>query len=405
MGTPHGMRNTDLTRQTISTRWQQNGSDPYSETNTLTNDTTYQFFVYAQTIRPMPKVLDNTTLRWSKYYQERYTGSTTDINLFLGKWYRSGHIGVAGNVSMQGAWTNKVAEADQTALTRLYDEFRGGLDLSIDLYQYKQTVALTESIFSVVRYIRTFNIPKLYKSYLAYQRHRARNLKGIQFEDAARRRKRLRDAGGLWLQYSYGIKPLVDDVYGIADELLRNIEPLMKVKGRARVETIRKLSGSTNIAGWSGAKYIEDHKEIEKVSYCCTFKHSAATVQMLSRFSTLNPVGFVWENTPFSFVVDWFFDFGGYLRNMESSILSSSLFKDGYQDINRLKETYSLVYQDKATPTATLTQAYKGKTTWKSRDRVKLTTSPRPRMPRIKVDFSNPLKACNAVSLLLTFVK
>lgn len=52
----------------------------------------------------------------------------------------------------------------------------------------------------------------------------------------------------------------------------------------------------------------------------------------LARWTSLNPASIAWELTPYSFVVDWFLDIGGTLRNFETAVLSQGSFHHGYID-------------------------------------------------------------------------
>jgi hypothetical protein len=50
-----------------------------------------------------------------------------------------------------------------------------------------------------------------------------------------------------------------------------------------------------------------------------------------SRWSSLNPISIAWEVMPYSFVIDWFVNIGGTLRNLETALLERrSKFVNGY---------------------------------------------------------------------------
>ena len=48
------------------------------------------------------------------------------------------------------------------------------------------------------------------------------------------------------------------------------------------------------------------------------------------RWTSLNPINIAWELIPYSFVVDWFLNIGGYLRNAETALLYGAVFRGGY---------------------------------------------------------------------------
>jgi hypothetical protein len=53
--------------------------------------------------------------------------------------------------------------------------------------------------------------------------------------------------------------------------------------------------------------------------------------------TSLNPASITWELTPFSFVFDWFLDVGGYLKNLESSLVTSSGWASGFMTYGHKK--------------------------------------------------------------------
>lgn len=48
------------------------------------------------------------------------------------------------------------------------------------------------------------------------------------------------------------------------------------------------------------------------------------------RWSSINPLVVAYELVPFSFVYDWIVDLGGYMRNLETSLLYQPDFVSGY---------------------------------------------------------------------------
>jgi hypothetical protein len=45
----------------------------------------------------------------------------------------------------------------------------------------------------------------------------------------------------------------------------------------------------------------------------------------------LNPAAIFWELVPYSFVVDWFIDIGGYLRNLQTAYAAGVVVHTGYK--------------------------------------------------------------------------
>lgn len=193
------------------------------------------------------------------------------------------------------------------ALNRLNDKVRGGLDLSIALAESGTTKRMIKNTFKVLNHARKLKPPGGFGS--------------------------TRDVANGWLQFQYGWKPLLGDVYGAANEAIRVVvNKLERIsasaripEGRTYVREYASYGSSTNVpvkrtvseGSFSGCK-IGVSLEIPPDSF------------RLDRWTSVNPVSIAWELVPYSFVVDWFFDIGSYLRNIETGLLMGGYFRSGY---------------------------------------------------------------------------
>jgi len=197
-------------------------------------------------------------------------------------------------------------------ISKFYDKLRGDLDLSVDLFQARQSARMFNLADQVVKYTQ-------------------------------KKSRLITKLGGAWLEFTYGLKPLVQDVYNAAKESLdyqqkRADAYRAKAKGEAE-ETIVRVTGSDSSGG--KVTYRTYGKKQIKYSVGGTFDLSGQSD--IDRFTSLNPASIAWELLPYSFVADWFLDVGGYLRNAESAVLYAHRFKNGF--ISRLEVTevdYSL---------------------------------------------------------------
>lgn len=181
---------------------------------------------------------------------------------------------------------------------------QGSVNLGEDVGQYQQTIGMvTDKVHSVRRSISRFKRanPK------AWQSLRARGFR------AGRR------VTNLWLEYEYGWKPLLQDVYGG----LKQLDELGHEPGQPRKRTVvdrretttlkqsipGDLSPSTG-SFWADAQ-ITDRIGI-KVRIDFSVTNSVA--HHLAATGLVNPIDIVWELVPYSFVVDWFLPVGNYLQ-------------------------------------------------------------------------------------------
>lgn len=189
---------------------------------------------------------------------------------------------------------------ENRAIEKLNEETRGKLDLSVDIAEASKTYKMLKLQDQVLDYTKTF----------------------------IRRFGPYRAASKAWLTYTYGVKPLVSSIFGVADE---NIRIVMNKTQRYRVRvtdkwrptgcSVRAVVGTVNFPVTSG------HVKVS-VSYGLDLRTDQFD---LARWTSLNPVSLAWELLPFSFVVDWFLDVGGYLRNLETYLLYANKFRSGYR--------------------------------------------------------------------------
>lgn len=190
------------------------------------------------------------------------------------------------------------------ALSKLVEKCRGGLDLSIDIAEHSSTRRMLAELGSASRYLSGFGVKRWANE---------------------------------WLQLQYGWLPLLSSAYAAADEMVRYGLGLMHVKAGARgSEDITgkvKLSDHFDFTdtGYKSADAPYVQCKGEKTAFT-TFRINIDTsdsVLQASRWTSLNPVSIAWELVPYSFVFDWFYDVGSYLRDLESSVLLNRSFKSG----------------------------------------------------------------------------
>lgn len=187
-------------------------------------------------------------------------------------------------------------------LSKFSDELRGSVDLSIDLGQSRQTAKQFKVTQSLVGYAETLS----------------------------RKWGPAKLASGLWLEYIYGWKPIVSEIYEAAE---RNVNIVINKieKTRARKSWVDKNASVTVGLPFWGSQKIPLSSGV-KVSYSMNCGFRTRGNQSIANFTSLNPVSIAWELLPYSFVVDWVYNVGGYLRTVETAALYGNDFVGGYLD-------------------------------------------------------------------------
>jgi hypothetical protein len=247
-------------------------------------------------------------------------GYTKIRNVFSHGTSYSGDPNVAYTV-VKGQVPGAYASADQgdasddvaynQALSRQFDIIRAGVDLSVTFAEMGSVKRMIKDVTKVTRYIRSFH-PKRW--------------------------------GRKWLEYQYGWRPLVTDIYRTAELILNyaSKEGVQKVRTRGS-DQVSKSESQPYPA--KGRTVTTSSARCEIISYWDLRETDTITA---SNFTSLNPVNIAWELVPYSFVVDWFYDVGGYLHSMETAYLNRMRFKRGQFSFGRktmCQATYSFSQQ------------------------------------------------------------
>jgi hypothetical protein len=264
-------------------------------------------------------------------------------------------------------------------LEKLNSKVRGNLDLGVGLAEAGSTYRMLKGVADLVRYA---------ESYV--------------------RRPKFRDAANWYLQWKYGWNQLLQDIFGAADESIRVvINDLQRISARVTLPLPSSQDGV-----WSGVHGLSNvpyrRRTIGKQS-CTIVLDLYLPGFRLDRWTSLNPVSLAWELIPYSFVVDWVFDVGSYLRGMETALLYQSAFRSGYVSEIHAGTSVETLIGRYVQPTG----ANAGRSITKGYSevrrvqfiRTKLGTYPFPRKPTFKVDLGGSQLMSAAALLTQVFTK
>jgi hypothetical protein len=163
-----------------------------------------------------------------------------------------------------------------------------------------------------------------------------RKNKGFQFDKKSsfsreRQESRFNDfAAKTWLEYTYGWKPLLNDVY-------QHAEALANVATRSGM-VMRKCDSSAKSHKDKISKVSVDNDRIiatrvtsshRRLRICVEFKIPTGVMDYANTFGLTDPLSVAWEVVPFSFVVDWFLPIGNFLEGL--STYNNLVFHRGYK--------------------------------------------------------------------------
>lgn len=121
-----------------------------------------------------------------------------------------------------------------------------------------------------------------------------------------------RRLAGKWLEYQYGWKPLMSDVYGGCEALAQRLTEGVPVYTKSEAEIFYD-SGKTQ-SGLTTTYYESSLRMKVKARY--SIKN--ASEKSLTEIGITNPAALVWELVPWSFCIDWVLPVGDYLQGLDA---------------------------------------------------------------------------------------
>lgn len=138
-----------------------------------------------------------------------------------------------------------------------------------------------------------------------------------------------KDAANNWLQFQYGIMPMVMDMYDLQEHIKDGLSKkgdLITSSGSAVDSVPPQILLQGNDADskrYSGPGSRYGCKVVLKA------RISNSTLHNLNRLGMLNPLALAWELVPLSFVIDWFLPIGSFLNGLTAPL--GTTFASGYE--------------------------------------------------------------------------
>lgn len=246
-------------------------------------------------------------------YASDYHGSGYMAEWPYGATYWTGLIPSTASVRGRLSYGPPRADVYNVALGRLYDQLRRDVDLSIDIYQGGQTLKMLKDLSDLIRHPL--------RELVDQTRHLQR--KGLirHGSDLISRK---------WLEWQYGVRPTMSTLY----ELTGSMHDIVySPSGFLTASSSASMRQETTASTPRRADTWQEHFSFERSDRCrfsIRYGVSNPHLAAAANFTSLNPISFLYENIPYSFVLDWVWDLGGYIRNMETALLSGLQLYSGY---------------------------------------------------------------------------
>lgn len=306
-----------------------------------------------------------------------------------------------------------------TALGRLGEAIRGTTDLSIDGFQIGQSVKLVKQLLSV-RKVVEYIASKTWRDTSVALRRRSAVVRNYRSTALERKRQRefayhktlyenpMKQVGSVWLAFQYGIRPTMQTIYDVVKQNHVRAGNSMQIKsssGSPGVYAKQVERRNTNAEINSYSRVVTVFENSIRIKFGGSYLPSGSQLEAASRLTSLNPVSIAWELLPFSFVVDWFYDVGGYLRATETAMISNLGSFSGYQTgTTRMSYSEMILYSGKDPQGFDHVGSVAFSNVRTTFGRLVLTSVPYPRKPRFKADLGAG-RLLNAAALLAQLLK
>jgi len=202
-----------------------------------------------------------------------------------------------GNVNHQNFDSNLLNGAITKALDKLANQ---KADMGTNIAEGREAIHMV-----------TGNSSKIWKAMLALRRG---NLKGILSALEMNPRDVLygKFPANRWLEYQFGWKPLIEDIYDSYQKFHEVVNRDLVVTGKGSMKV--QKSGEQYF-GPNGGPWTVDAKAMCRIDAFIR----TPELRQANQWNLINPLALAWEVEPFSFAVDWFMPIGGTLEALTAS--------------------------------------------------------------------------------------
>lgn len=256
---------------------------------------------------PFAKRIDRHLAGGPIYYRAWYRSNRRDKPLpykFYGTWPLEVELTSLWHHSWAVSPSNDnkgvITQASDKAYDELMDSISKGVNLAVNFAERKQAYAM---ILSRVNQLRDFSLAvRRFDVSAAWRALGVKRPRGW--------RATSRSFGGHWLEYHFGWEPLVNDIYN-AVGFLNDPLPSVRLRGKG-----------TSVVHWveNQGPSQDEYTHMHRITYGADVAVYDPDLFLLNKAGLLNPALVAWELVPFSFVIDWFVNLGGWLASLTSFV-------------------------------------------------------------------------------------
>lgn len=352
---------------------------------------------------PVTRVKANSQVWWERivwYRQRRPYDLPLTLDHEQAFWVSSREPALS--VSPEALWARDIWRAYHVSATkaafnkaysRFIDKIGDQAGIGIDLAQYRQANQMIENRANK---LISFTRALVGRSPLGVARSLGIAAKRAQAVMKTRHGTS-RTLADLWLEFHFGWKPLVQDIYA-AGEVLS--EPLKST----RVKASATLPFTTHYGSGSPASSYFDITAKARVRFGADIEVINPNLRLLQQLGILNPAVVLVDAVPWSFVLGWFHSFQEYLSSFTdfAGLRLHKLYVVRDFSGTIVESWYACdPHEPTCTPAASFLYTNTAKTHWcRKRTRDPLTDVPRPYWMWKGISRLSPTRGLTAISLL-----
>lgn len=239
--------------------------------------------------------------------------------------YREFHFDEQDNPQSSFYGTALISDAELKALiqNKIREEIMSGkAQLAVDLVELRKTKDMVSNAgLTLFKAYRDLRAGRPFAQFV-----RAMNKDGFRGT-----------LGNKWLEYIYGWAPTVSGAFDTAEILSESLQQGLTSVGRVKARQIRNHSVTDSYKA-------EEVYEIARATGYYQYTIRDAKLLRLSQLGFTNPLSVAWELLPWSFVLDWFIDVGGYINRMDFALGIGDFYWQYYRTRKQTKlRTYNRI--------------------------------------------------------------
>lgn len=270
------------------------------------------------------------------------------------------------------------SKAERQALDKAFEKLTSQLNLAVDLLEISETTRMIANLKDLRYWAKTLR---------------------ESFDEHGWKHASTHEISNRWLEYRYGWQPLLSSIYGIVDVARKRTRVPLRVIARSSVTDNQKVVAGSYT--YESPYVLKETQWTARCEVSMVFGDSGTSVDSIYDYTSLDPAVIGWELVPYSFVIDWIYDIGGYLSHLETHARFRSGFVRGYRTVTSIirtvettegHSTYSLM---PTAPCGLVFGTYERQKSWstslteKFKDRLKYSSCPRPVKPVLDVKINS----------------